>query len=314
MSDQPLLPRSAMRGAVDLSGIGQKPSARPAGGGGGAGGGLAGGIRVDATEAGFQDVVLSTRDVAALVVLWSASHPETEAAVTNAVTVASEQDGRLRVIAVDVDTNPGIAQAFGAQQVPMTLGLIAGQPVPLFPGVQPAEQIRPVVAEILTVAAQNGVNGRIDVSDDGNGAGAETEPPLDLNHEAAYDAIEKGDFDAAITAYETALKANPADELATVGLAQVRLMKRVAGADLQAARAAAAANPTDVDAQTLAADLDLAGGHVEDAFLRLIDLVRATADEERDKARAHLLELFEIVGPKDERVVKARRSLMSALF
>lgn len=307
MSDQPLMPRSAMRGAVDLSGIGQKPSA-PAAGGGGA----VGGIRVDATEAGFQDVVMSTRDVAALVVLWSASHPETEAAVTNAVTVASEEDGRLRVIAVDVDTNPGIAQAFGAQQVPMTLGLIAGQPVPLFPGVQPAEQIRPVVGEILNVAAQNGVTGRIDVSADG--APSDAELPLDPNHEAAFEAIEKGDFDAAIAAYEKALKANPADELAAVGLAQVKLMQRVAGADLQAARAAAAANPTDVDAQTLAADLDLAGGHVEDAFGRLIDLVRATAEEERDKARAHLLELFEIVGPKDERVVKARRSLMSALF
>lgn len=306
MSDQPLMPRSAMRGAVDLSGIGQKPSATPAVGG------AIGGIRVDATEAGFQDVVLSTRDVPALVVLWSASHPDTEAAVANAVTVASQQDGRLRVVAVDVDANPGIAQAFGAQQVPMTLGLIAGQPVPLFPGVQPPEQISPVVAEILNVAAQNGVTGRIDVSD--VGAPADAEPPLDPNHEAAYDAIEKGDFDAAIAAYDTALKANPADELAAVGRAQVKLMKRVEGADLQAARAAAAANPTDVAAQTLAADLDLAGGHVEDAFMRLIDLVRATAEEERDTARAHLLELFEIVGPKDERVVKARRSLMSALF
>ncbi|MDO5711934.1 MAG: tetratricopeptide repeat protein [Micrococcales bacterium] len=307
MSDQPTMPRSAMRGAVDLSGIGQKPSTAPA-----SGAPSSGGIRVDATEAGFQDVVLSTRDVAALVVLWSASHPETEAAVTNAVTVASEQEGRLRVIAVDVDANAGIAQAFGAEQIPMTLGLVAGQPVPLFPGVQPAQQLRPVVAEILNVAVQNGVTGRFDASADA--AGAEPEPVLDPNHEAAYDAIEAGDFAGAIAAYQRALKAHPADELAKVGLAQVNLMKRVSGIDAAAARAAAAEKPTDVDAQALAADLDLVAGHVEDAFLRLIDLVRATAEEERDRARAHLLELFEIVGPKDERVVKARRSLMSALF
>lgn len=307
MSDQPTMPRSAMRGAVDLSGIGQKPSTAPA-----SGAPSSGGIRVDATEAGFQDVVVSTRAVAALVVLWSASHPETEAAVTNAVTVASEQEGRLRVIAVDVDANAGIAQAFGAEQIPMTLGLVAGQPVPLFPGVQPAQQLRPVVAEILNVAVQNGVTGRFDASADA--AGAEPEPALDPNHEAAYDAIEAGDFAGAIAAYQRALKANPADELAKVGLAQVNLMKRVSGIDAVAARAAAAEKPTDVDAQALAADLDLVAGHVEDAFLRLIDLVRATAEEERDKARAHLLELFEIVGPKDERVVKARRSLMSALF
>lgn len=307
MSDQPTMPRAAMRGAVDLSNLGRTPpAAAPAGSGTGSGGG----IRVDATEAGFQDVVLASRDVAALVVLWSAAHPETEVAVTNAVSVAAEQDGRLRVVAVEVQANPGVASAFGAQQIPMTLGLIAGQPVPLFAGVQPAEQLRPVVAEILNVAAQNGVTGRIDVG----APVAEAEPELDPNHEAAFDAIEAGDLDGAVAAYDRALKANPADEFAKVGLAQVNLMKRVSGADLQQARAAAAANPTDVAAQCLAADLDLAGGHVEDAFVRLIDLVRATSEEDRDRARAHLLELFEIIGPRDERVVKARRSLMSALF
>jgi putative thioredoxin len=91
-------------------------------------------------------------------------------------------------------------------------------------------------------------------------------------------------------------------------------MQRTQGADLQAARAAAAAAPTDVDAQILVADLDLLGGHVEDAFLRLVDTVRVTADADRNKAREHLVELFEVVGVTDERVVRARKSLMSALF
>lgn len=307
MSDQPLMPRSAMRGAVDLSGIGQKPTAPPAGGGG-----AGGGLRVDATEAGFQDVVMSTRDVPALVVLWSAAHPETEQAVTNAVAVAGRQDGRLRVIAVDVQANPGIAAAFGAQQIPMTLGLIAGQPVPLFPGVQPAEQLTAVVAEILKVAAQNGVTGRI--HDAGDPEEGPQEPPIDPRFDAAFDAVEAGDFAGAITAYEQILKESPADEEAKAGLAQVKLLQRVSSADLAVARAAAAADPADVDAQLLVADLDLAGGHVEDAFGRLVDLVRNTAEEERETVRKHLLELFEILGPRDERVVKARRALMSALF
>ncbi|GAB95685.1 hypothetical protein KILIM_025_00220 [Kineosphaera limosa NBRC 100340] len=254
---------------------------------------------------------MSTRDVAALVVLWSAAHPETEQAVTNAVTVAERQDGRLRVVAVDVQANPGIAAAFQVQQIPMTVGLVAGQPVPLFPGVQPAEQLAPVVAELLKVAAQNGVTGHIT---DAGQVEAPDEPEIDPRFEAAFDAVEAGDYDTAIAAYEQVLKEAPADDDAKAGLAQVKLLKRVADADLAAARAEAAAKPTDVAAQTLAADLDLAGGHVEDAFTRLVDLVRATAEEERDAARAHLLELFEIVGPKDERVVKARRALMSALF
>ena len=306
-----MMPRAAMRGAVDLSGLGQAPSAPPAGGGAGAGAGSAG-VRMDATEAGFQDAVMSTREVAALVVLWSAAHPETEQAVTNAVTIASQQDGRLRVIAVEVQANPQIAAAFQAQQIPMTLGLIGGQPVPLFAGVQPADQLAPVVAELLKVASQNGVTGRIP---DASGPEQEpAEPPVDPRFEAAFDAVEAGDYDTAIGAYQQVLKESPADEEAKAGLAQVKLLKRVSAADMGQARDAAAANPADVDAQLLAADFDLVGGHVEDAFSRLVGLVRRTADDERNAVRTHLLELFEIVGPKDERVVKARRALMSALF
>ncbi|WP_168583497.1 co-chaperone YbbN [Gephyromycinifex aptenodytis] len=308
MSQPPMRP-AAMRGAVDLSGLGQTPQPTPAAGGGGAG--KPGTIRVDGTDATFQDLMLGTQEVPAVVVLWSASHPETEKAVTNAVQVAEKLDGRIQVIAVDVQANPGIASAFQAQQIPLSVGLIAAQPVPLFPGVQPVEQLTLVFEELLKVAGQNGVNGRVQV---GQAGPAEEPAPMSPEHEAAYDAIERGDFAAAVTAYEQALKLNPKDSDASAGLAQVKLMQRTQGADLQAARAAAAANPEDVDAQLLVADLDLLGGHVEDAFVRVIDIVRATSEDDREKARQHLLSLFEVVGAQDERVVKARRTLMSALF
>ena len=91
-------------------------------------------------------------------------------------------------------------------------------------------------------------------------------------------------------------------------------MQRTQGVDLTAARAAAAADPADVEAAIVVADLDLLGGHVEDAFGRLLDLVRSSAGAERDRARTHLLELFAIVGTQDERVRKGRTALMSALF
>lgn len=313
MSQQPNLPPAALRGAVDLSGIGQTPAPPRATPGAGAPAAGGGGVRVDGTEAGFQELVLSTREVPALVVLWSAGHPDTEKAVDAAVTVATRHAGRLRVIAIEVDANPGVAQAFQAQQIPMTAGLIAGQPVPLFAGVQPAESLGPVVDEILKVAEQNGVTGTF-AADGGEPEQEEPEAPLDPNHEAAYDAIERGDFAAATAAYEAALAADPADADAKIGLSQVRLMQRTAGVDLNEARAKAAAAPDDMDAQILVADLDLLGGHVEDAFARLVDLVRVTADDERARVRAHLLDLFEVVGNQDERVGKARRALMSALF
>jgi putative thioredoxin len=136
-------------------------------------------------------------------------------------------------------------------------------------------------------------------------------PPL---HEAAFQAIERGDLAGAAAAYEQALAENPKDHDAELGLAQVGLMQRTAGVDLTAARAAAAADPADVDAACVVADLDVFGGHVEDAFARLLDLVRTSDGADRDKARTHLLELFAVVGNHDERVRKGRTALMSALF
>ncbi|GMA38771.1 co-chaperone YbbN [Mobilicoccus caccae] len=307
MTEQPGIRSSALRGAVDLSSLGQGPT-----GGEATGGGVQpGSIRVDATEATFEELMLSTREVPAIVVLWSASHPETEKAVTDSVAVAERLGGRLRVIGVDVDAARAIASAFQAQQIPMTVAVIAAQPMPLYPGLQPVEQMEKVFAEVVKVAGENGVNGRIDVGAEP----AEQEPePLSPEHQAAYDAIEQGDFAAAVEAYEAALKKNPKDADAAAGLANVSLMERTQGADLDTARRAAADAPDDIDAQLLVADLDVLGGHVEDAFSRLIDLVRRTIEDDRERVRTRLVELFEVVGAQDERVVKARRALMSALF
>ena len=178
-------------------------------------------------------------------------------------------------------------------------------------GVQPVEQVRSFVDELLKLAAEHGVTGRIAVTPETE---ADAEPELSPLHQQAFDAIERDDLDAAAAAYAEALAQNPADDEATAGLAQVKLMQRTAGVDPQAARAAAAQAPTDIDAQMLVADLDVLGGHVEDAFVRLIDTVRATEGDERNTVREHLIELFAVVGAHDERVQKARRALMSALF
>jgi putative thioredoxin len=218
-------------------------------------------------------------------------------------------------VSVDVEQNPTLLRAFQVQSVPVTMGLIQGQPVPMFAGAQPQEALRSVLDEFLTLAVQHGVTGRVDISAEvPAGTDEDAEPPVPPLHQEAFDAIERGDLDAAHAAYTKALQQDPADADAELGLAQVALMQRTEGADLQAARAAAAANPTDVAAQTLVADLDVLGGHVEDAFLRLIDLVRATSGDEREQARNHLLQLFAVVGGHDERVRKARTALMSALF
>jgi putative thioredoxin len=294
---------AALRGAVDLSTLSQPSPAT----------GAADGKRlvIEGTDGGFQAIVTGTQSVPAVVVLWSQRSPAAGDFVEVVASVAASYEGRFQVVSINVDANPGLQQAFQVQSVPMTLGLVAGQPVPLFAGPQPAEQVRVYVDELLKLAAEHGVTGRAAVAAPEE---AEVEPELPPLHQEAFDAIERDDLDAAVDAYTRALAQNPADEEAAVGLAQVKLMQRTAGVDQQAARVAAAEAPTDIAAQMLVADLDVQGGHVEDAFVRLVDVVRASEGDERDTVREHLVELFAVVGTHDERVQKARRALMSALF
>ena len=296
---------AALRGAVDLSALSQPTPAPGAAGGDG--------LVVEGTDGGFQAIVTGTQNVPAVVVLWSQRLSASADFVDVLASVAASYEGRFQVVSVNVDANPGLLQAFQVQSVPVTLGLVAGQPVPLFVGAQSAEQVRPYIDELLKLAAEHGATGRIAVTAAGE-AEVEVEPELSPLHQEAFDAIERDDLDAAVTAYAEALAQNPADNDATAGLAHVKLMQRTAGVDPQAARAAAAQAPADIAAQMQVADLDVLGGHVEDAFVRLIDTVRATEGDERNTVREHLIELFAVVGAHDERVQKARRALMSALF
>jgi putative thioredoxin len=306
MTQQPIS-AAFLRGAVDLSSLG-RPAAAPSAAG------AADPVVTQGTDANFNDIVSASMNVPSVVVLWSQGLPVSGEFVDVVADVARSYEGRFQVVSVDVDANPGLLQAFQVQSVPVTLGLIQGQPVPLFAGVQSAEHVRAYVDELLKLAVQHGVTGRVDTGAPQDGAIEEEEQPLPPLHQQAFEAIERDDLDGAVAAYQQALKENPADAEASLGLAQVKLMQRTADADLAAARAAAAADPTDVPAQTLVADLDLLGGHVEDAFSRLVETVRHTSGDERNAAREHLLELFQVIGAGDERVVRARRALTSALF
>lgn len=323
MTQQPFTP-AALRGAVDLSSL-KRPATAPGapGGpatpGGGLGQGEAGagdGLVVQATDATIRDVLAASARHPVVMVVWSPRLQESADFVTTVETVARRYAGRFQLVTVDADANPTILQAFQVRAVPVSFAFLQGQPVPLFEGVQPESQVTAIVDQVLALATQHGVTGTVAVDDTEVVAAVDEpeEPALPPLHQKAFDAIEADDLDGAAAAYREALAQNPADADAKLGLAQVGLMQRTTGVDLQAARAAAAAAPEDVDAQIVVADLDLLGGHVEDAFLRLIDTVRVTSDAARNQAREHLVELFEVIGVSDERVVKARKALMSTLF
>jgi putative thioredoxin len=317
-----------LRGAVDLSSL-RRPAAPPAppapadssapdaaahGDDTHEGAGRAP-VRVDATETNFQDLVQLSAQIPVLFLLWSRYAPESPAVLEATERVVESYGGRLVLAAADVDAFPQLAQAFQVQAVPTAVAVVKGQPVPLFQGPADDGQIRDLVEELLKVAAANGVTGSIG---DAAGQAEDAEPePLPPLHQAALDAIEAGDYAAAAASYKQALLEQPADADAKAGLAQVELMARLenlSAPEAESLRDLAAREPDNLDAQLGVADLDVSGGHVEDAFSRIITFIGRNFGPERETARVRLLELFEVVGTTDQRVAKARQGLARVLF
>lgn len=314
-------------GAIDLSAlkrpVGAAPASAPASGasGGSASGGAGGSAySVAVDEANFQNVLEASMTAPVVLVFHSPSQsPESVQLANDVATVADEYDGRFLAATIDVDAVPQIAQAMQIPQVPLMLVILDGRPATQpIPGAAPIDDIRALFNQLAQQLTAQGIAGRHQPNAFGGAVAGEVgedgEPELDPRYAPAQDALAAGDIDAAVAEYQKLVDANPADHEAAAGLAMAKVLQRTQGADLNAARAAAAANPDDVDAQTLVADLDMLGGHVEDAFARLVELVRRSAGKDRDRAREHLLGLFGAVGNDDPRVLKGRQALASALF
>ena len=296
-------------GAVDLSAL-AKPAA-PAGPAGTGAPTAVAGLVVDVDEAGFQAVVDQSMTVPVVIDFWADWCGPCKQLSPVLERLAAADEGRWLLAKVDLDANPRLGEAFQVQSIPAVFAVVKGQPIPLFQGALPEAQVRQYLDELLRVAEANGVSGRVQV---GDAPVAEPEPEVDPRYDEAYDAIERGDLDAAAAAYRSLLDQSPGDADAQAGLGQVELLRRTQALDERAVRQAAAENPDDVAAQSAMADLDLLGGQVEDAFSRLLDLVRRLSGSERDAARTHLVSLFELVGNQDDRVAKARTALANALF
>ncbi|HIY23938.1 MAG TPA: tetratricopeptide repeat protein [Candidatus Brachybacterium merdigallinarum] len=296
-------------GIIDLASL-----RAPAGGGAGSpgqGGGTPSAHEVMVSEQGLERLVADSQTIPTLVVVTSARVPDAETFLGNLRSAVDAQGGRVRLAIVDADSQPRVAQAMQVQQLPTLLLMILGQLQPIVQSVIPAAEIDKLLTQILEIARQQGME--LPEPADGE-AQAEPEKPLPPLIAEAYEAIEKGDLDAAVTAYRAQLQQSPADAEAKAGLAAVELMRRTNDLELEAVRTAAAENPGDLDAQLRAADVDMLGGHVEDAFGRLLDLLRGADQETKDTVRARLLELFEVAGPEDPRVAPARKRLANLLF
>jgi putative thioredoxin len=303
-----------MRGAVDLSGLRDRATApgppangatqaeSPANGGAATqeqpapspGGAV---TIIDVTEATFQTEVLERSLTTPVVIdFWADWCGPCKQLTPVLEKLAIEGGGSWVLARIDVDANPRIAQAFRVQGIPMVYAVVGGQPVDAFTGVVPEAQLRPWIEAVLKA---------------GGMAVPEAEDPALL---AADDALVEGDLDEAERAYRKILGERPADEGALAGLAQIGLLRRVEGIDANTALAAAAQAPDNIDAQLLAADLEVLAGQADKAYSRLVDLVRRTSGDDRENVRNHLVSLFSVANPDDPAVAAARRALANALF
>lgn len=322
------LPPSAanLRGAVDLSSLVNRPPAAVAGapGDGGAAGSAdvpVPSLVIEGTDANFGELLELSMTVPVIVDLWAEWCEPCKQLTPVLERLIAEFGGRFVLATVDVDSNPQLSQAFQAQSIPTVAAVVGGQPVQLFSGAIPEDQVRDVFQRVLELAAQRGVTGTAKAADAAavdEGARAEeavpVEPELPPHHRAAYAAIERGDYDTALAEYTLAIAKDPRDLMAVAGLAQVSLLARLQGKTIDQIRSAAAAAPADLDAQLLVADLDLSGGHIEDAFDRLLTLFPSQDAGGKNRIRERILELFEVVGMEDPRVPPTRKRLTALLY
>ncbi|MEU2563434.1 tetratricopeptide repeat protein [Streptomyces longispororuber] len=273
---------------------------------------------IDVSEADFEREVLQrSTEVPVVIDFWAEWCEPCKQLSPLLERLTREYNGRFVLAKIDVDANQMLMQQFGVQGIPAVFAVVAGQALPLFQGAAPEAQIRQTLDQLVQVAEERfGLTG---LTVDADAPEADARPaapagPHDAALAAAVQALDAGDLGGAVQAYQNVLNDDPGNSEAKLGLAQAQLLLRVQDMDPQAVRKEAAAQPGDVRAQIAAADLDLVGGHVEDAFGRLVETVRRTAGEDRDAARVRLLELFEVVGADDPRVTAARTALARVLF
>ena len=260
----------------------------------------------EATVENFMTTFVATSKEKPVVLLAYSPRSKASVDLRDLMFLMSEADKQSWAFgAINADTQPQLAQALQIQSVPMALAFVDEQPLALFDRVYPREQIALVIAKLFEVAKERGLN--VEVPE-------VQEVPMEPEEIAALSALENGDYSGAAMAYRNWLQRKPDESIAKIGLAQCELMIRISGLNPEITIKDADAHPSEVSKQLMAADIEIAQGLQKRAFERLVTFVRNSSGDERQRAKEHLLLLFQLVDPSDPDLIRARTELASALF
>lgn len=263
---------------------------------------------VEVNQANLKPIIELSSIVAVVVTFYSQANQESLTLNSKLEKLANGAEGKWLLAKIDLDANPEIASAFGVN-LPATIAVILeGEPKPLFQGDQPESALVDFLGKLVEAASSQGLNGTLEV--DGVEP-KEVEPQLSESEIAALDAMDKGDFGAAVKIYEEELKQNPGNEELAARLAQVKLVERTYNADLETELSV---EPTSVAMAMRKADFHLAVGQSEEAFELLLAWFDKADGEERKALSSLFLELFNVVGKSHPAVVEARKLLAAKMF
>jgi putative thioredoxin len=234
-------------------------------------------MSLDVTDAEFQTAVLDrSAQIPVVVDLWAPWCGPCRTLGPIIEKVIDATGGQVELVKVNIDENPGIAQAFGVQSIPLVVALKNGEPIDGFLGAQPEHMVKEFVDRLLPSAELLQMQELLDTGDEES-----------LNKILAED---------------------PGHPEAVVKLADLMVTD---GRNQEALDLLARIPETD-DVRQIAARARLSTRPVDNYDTQLVALLDSVKDDEA--ARQQYLDILEVMGPDDERTASYRRKLTTRLF